>query len=171
MKIIGLVGSKLHCQQVSKVLKVSYGYRCFAINSHITRMLVSIYGPKFVSGADPNVNTDDMSGDELIQSLREWGYSLRSDYWIRRVEHHIETVKKFKYIHDLKGTISDIYTIEEMQWVKKQGGELWVIGQHCVAEQSFMHLVDNHIDSELIEQQDKLDVEIKQLLAVDSTTS
>ena len=154
MKLIGLLGTRSHCTQVSKILEANHGYRRLGIEAVIVRMLASLYWHKF----DPNLDTDGVSGNVLIQSLREWGYSHRSDYWIRQIERHIEFVKKLEY-GNLKASISNIHTGEEIKWVKKNGGEIWMINSAVIPE-----CANRNIDIGLMKNEKELADEVKRLL-------
>ena len=161
MKLIGLLGTRTHCSRVSKILKANHGYRRLGIEAVIVRMLVSVYGHKFESGSEPNLDTDGVSGNVLIQSLRDWGYSHRPDYWIRQIERNIEILRKFEYGDGLflKVSISNIHTSEEIKWIKDYGGEIWMINSAVIPE-----CANKNIDIALMKNEKELTTEIERLL-------
>lgn len=73
----------------------------------------------------------DLSYRHLAQTLgTEWGRHLQADFWLRiaqsRIEHHRKTgARKF--------VISDVRFVNETQWIKDQGGEVWLIKRPGIA--------------------------------------
>lgn len=72
-----------------------------------------------------------LSYRHLAQTLgTEWGRHLQPDFWLRiaqsNIEHHRKTGAR-------RIVISDVRFVNEAEWIKAQGGEVWIINRPGLA--------------------------------------
>lgn len=74
----------------------------------------------------------EISPRKMMQTLGDWGRELRSDFWIRLAQLHIERIKiynrnleTFGYIGGI--VVSDCRMENELAWIRSIGGHVWHI--------------------------------------------
>ena len=73
----------------------------------------------------------DLSYRHLAQTLgTEWGRQLHPDFWLRIAQAHMESLRKGGA---RQFVISDVRFLNEAEWVKAQGGEVWRIERPNIA--------------------------------------
>ena len=165
-RIIGLTGLAGSVKDtVRAMFEQDHGYSGLAFADPMRRMLASLI--EYV-GADPLYMSErafkealipqvGASYRELAQTLgTEWGRAIRPDLWVRMAEARLDSLRHAHRgaTEPLRVVISDVRFLNEAEWIRDAGGEVWRIERPNVApvrhHQSERELLQIHADQLLL---------------------
>lgn len=165
-RIVGLTGlAGSGKDTVRSMLEKDHDYSGMAFADPMRRMLASLV--EYV-GADPLYMSERVYKEALIPQIgasyremaqtlgTEWGRTIRPDLWICMAE---ASLNALRHAHrgspdPLRVVISDVRFLNEANWIRDMGGEVWRIDRPGLApvrhHQSERELLQIHADQVLL---------------------
>lgn len=139
-KLIGLAGlAGVGKDTVRNMLEAEHDFTGVAFADPIRDMLGHLLADNGFSTAwiferhlkEQPIDGLGLSYRQLAQTLgTEWGRQLRDDFWIRIMQRRIDF---YRGRLNRRIVISDVRFLNEAEWIKGQGGEVWLIRRDGIA--------------------------------------